>query len=206
MMAVNAPSPTPIIIVTDGDRTAAQALRRACRELDLDLLEASQGNPTPSTGPDLIAAIHHAERPPVVVMVDDRGRADMGPGERVLAQLLQATSLNVIGVVAVAANTRPVQGVPVPVSVSQTAQVVASAVDKAGHPQNSHRLKGDTVDVLQHYRGPIIGLGDPGKMDGHDRLSAGAPATRRALEEILTRAGFRTQHPVPQPVTPKKGE
>ncbi|WP_430626284.1 stage V sporulation protein AE [Sulfobacillus thermotolerans] len=54
---------------------------------------------------------------------------------------------------------------------------------------------GDTVDVLADDVGdvPIIGLGDPGKMGGHDAIGHGVPATRRALEEVLQRSGYHAR-------------
>lgn len=180
-----------VIILTDGDETAYDALSEACRDLQCHPLKASVGNPTPLSGEELIAAIARAPGEPVVVMVDDRGDARRGKGERALDALISAPELDVLGVVAVAANTHPVKGVEVDVSVDQDGHIIEHAVDKAGREVSGRRLKGDTVDVLDSYQGPIVGLGDPGKMDGHDALSRGVPATRRAIEEILQREGHR---------------
>lgn len=174
-----------VVILTDGDETAYRALSEACRDLDCHPLRASEGNPTPLSGPELVAAIHGAPSEPVVVMVDDRGEAGTGLGEKALDAVLQAPDIDVLGVVAVAANTRPVHGVKVDESVTQEAQVVNRAVDKEGRAASSQVLKGDTVDVLEDYQGLVVGLGDPGKMEGHDTIQRGVPATRRALEEIL---------------------
>lgn len=180
-----------VIILTDGDETAYHALSEACHQLDCHPLRASEGNPTPLGGQDLVEAVLQAPAEPVVVMVDDRGDAGRGPGEDALSVLTQSPQLDVLGVVAVAANTHPVQGVPVDISVDQDGEVVHHAVDKAGREVHSHQLKGDTVDVLRSFDGPVVGLGDPGKMDGHDRISKGVPATRRAIQEILERRGTR---------------
>ncbi len=174
-----------VIVLSDGDETAYRALVRVCRELDCYPLRASEGNPTRLNGDELIAAVLKAPAEPVVVMVDDRGDSGQGPGEDALRALTESAELDVLGVVAVAANTRPVAGVDVDVSVDQHGTVIRRAVDKDGHAVRSARLKGDTVDVLKSYRGPVVGLGDPGKMEGHDRLSHGVPATRRAIQEIL---------------------
>ncbi|MCL5115671.1 MAG: stage V sporulation protein AE [Firmicutes bacterium] len=174
-----------VIILTDGDQTAYRALSEACDELQCHPLRASEGNPTPLTGQDLITAIQEAPQEPVVVMVDDRGDAGLGRGERALDALISSPDLDVLGVVAVAANTHPVRGVPVDVAVDQEGHVVEHAVDKDGHPTAGDVLKGDTVDVLKSYDGFIVGLGDPGKMEGHDAVGHGVPATRRAIEEIL---------------------
>ncbi len=180
-----------VVILTDGDETAYQALSEACRDLKCHPLRASEGNPTPLHGDQLIQAIMKAPRDPVVVMVDDRGDAGFGPGEKALAALMESPELEVLGVVAVAANTHPVKGVKVEQSVDQSAQVVSHAVNKAGEEVSSNRLRGDTVDTLGSYSGVVVGLGDPGKMQGHDRIEKGVPATRRALEEILRKAGGR---------------
>lgn len=180
-----------VIIVTDGDGTAFHAVKEACDDLHCHPLDASQGNPTPRDSRSLVDEILKAPKDPVVVMVDDRGDADQGPGEKALDVLIQAPELNVLGVVAVAANTHPVKGVEVSESVDQKGHIVDHAVDKDGNPTSSSRLLGDTVDVLQGYKGAVVGLGDPGKMQGHDAVGKGAPATRQALEEILRKAGYR---------------
>ncbi|MCY0877633.1 MAG: stage V sporulation protein AE [Firmicutes bacterium] len=182
-----------VIVVTDGDDTAYEAIKVACRDLGCYPLAASHGNPTPLSGAELVDHILRAPREPVVVMVDDRGESGQGPGETALKTLLRSDQLDIMGVVAVAANTRPVAGVAVQESVDQKAKTTPQAVDKAGHPVPGHQLRGDTVDVLAHYGGPIVGLGDPGKMEGWDAVDKGVPATRRALEEILKQRG-RSEH------------
>lgn len=182
----------PVIVVTDGDQTAYKALKEASRVLDLYLLRESRGNPTPLTGRHLVDRVLKAPNEPVVVMVDDRGQSATGPGERALEVLLNAPEVRVLGVVAVAANTRPVDGVRIDSSVTRRARIVQDAVDKKGKRQSSPMLYGDTVDVLDDDQGkiPIIGLGDPGKMQGLDSIEQGVPATRRALQEILARSGY----------------
>nr|WP_207711565.1 stage V sporulation protein AE [Sulfobacillus harzensis] len=180
--------------MTDGDQTAYRALSEACDELACHPLRASEGNPTPLSGQELVERILKAPKEPVVVMVDDRGDAGLGQGERALDVLINSPELDVMGVVAVAANTHPVEGVQVAESVDQDGRVVEKAVDKDGHPVADAVLRGDTVDVLQGYKGPIVGLGDPGKMEGHDAVGRGVPATRKALEEILQKGGSGRAH------------
>ncbi len=179
-----------VIVVTDGDETAYKALVEASKDLNLYLLSESQGNPTPLKGKDLIDVITKAPADPVVVMVDDRGERGLGPGERALEVLMNAPELNVLGVVAVAANTHPVEGVHVDSSVTSQGYMTRDAVNKAGDRQSSAVLYGDTVDVLRDDEGrvPIIGLGDPGKMQGRDSISHGVPATKKALQEVLERS------------------
>ncbi len=180
-----------VIIFTDGDETAYHALGVACKDLALHPLHASQGNPTPLTGDRLIRAVLDAPRDPVVVMVDDRGDKGKGLGEQALEDLMASPDINVLGVVAVAANTHPVHGVIVDGSVTNEAVVVSTAVDKNGEPTHDNILRGDTVDVLGHSGSvPIVGLGDPGKMGGKDSVERGVPITKQALEEILRRSGY----------------
>ncbi|AUW93630.1 stage V sporulation protein AE [Sulfobacillus sp. hq2] len=190
------PKKTPIIIVTDGDQTAYHAIEEASAALHLHPLKASRGNPTPLTGQELLEAIAKAPQEPVVVMVDDRGEAGTGRGEEDLEVLMNSDEVEVLGVVAVAANTHPVDGVTIDSSVTKTGKVVkGQAVDKGGNAVKTNVLHGDTVDVLADDVGdvPIIGLGDPGKMGGHDAIGHGVPATRRALEEVLQRSGYHAR-------------
>lgn len=179
-----------VIIVSDGDHTAFEAIKKASHELHLFPIGASRGNPTPISSQTLISDIAKSQGDPVVVMVDDQGDTGFGKGERVLKGLLQSQEIDVLGVVAVAANSHPVKGIAVDDSVDQEASLVSDAVDKDGHTVASHVLRGDTVDILNQFpQVPVVGLGDPGKMNGHDSLKDGAPATKAALVEILKRSG-----------------
>ncbi len=175
-----------IIIVTDGDETAWHAVKAASESLGLTPLALSRGNPTAADADAIVAAAEAAPSGPVVVMVDDQGDSGRGPGERTLAQRLRDKRVRVLGVVAVASNTKGVDGVVPDMSVGQTAKPELGAVDKLGRP-TSGPLLGDTVDVLRDapHDIPVVGLGDPGKMRGHDRLEDGVPATRAALQTIL---------------------
>jgi stage V sporulation protein AE len=181
-----------VIVVTDGDATAWRAVAEAAHDLDLYPLRQSQGNPTPLTGEALVDAIVATGRSPVVVLADDKGDAGRGPGEAALDYLLRSARVRVLGVVAVASHTRPVAGVRPDVSVTADGRLIGGAVDKTGHPTGSP-LRGDTVDVLNGEAGDVlvVGLGDPGKMDGRDRAEAGAPATRAALARILAESHRR---------------
>lgn len=177
-----------VIVVTDGDRTAYQAIAEASRHLGLSPVVASRGNPTPIQGRALIHAILNTEGNTVVAMVDDSGDAGRGPGERDLVTILEDDQLEVLGVVAVAANTQGVKGVVPDRSVSHHAEMVSQAVDKEGYTKG-HVLRGDTVDVLRQYpQVTVVGLGDPGKMGGDDAVERGAPATLRALKTLLAKA------------------
>lgn len=180
---------SPVIIVTDGDSTAWDAVREACQDLGLYPLRKSRGNPTPLDGDDLVEAIRKAPEVPVVVMVDDQGESGKGAGEEALGALLHAPEIQVLGVVAVASHTPHVEGVHPWFSITRDGARVEGAVDKGGR-QQGRRLRGDTVDVIDDPDLPVVGLGDPGKMGGEDAARRGSPSTREALRAILERAGL----------------
>lgn len=174
-----------VIVVTDGDRTAYRAIRTAAKALNLTPVGDTEGNPTPLGGEAVIRAIREAPGDVAVAMVDDRGDAGRGAGERDLETILRAEALEVLGVVAVAAHTRGVAGTVPDVSVDAAGDVVRGAVGKEGE-RSGRVLYGDTVDVLRRFPDvPVVGLGDPGKMGGQDRPQEGAPATTEALRMIL---------------------
>jgi stage V sporulation protein AE len=179
-----------VIVVTDADETAWRAVSAAGESLGIPTLRLSHGNPTPVSGRRLVDAIRASGRSPIVVMVDDRGESGRGPGERALGALLREDDIDVVGVVAVASHTPHVDGVRPDVSVTAEGEVISGAVDKDGEPARG-LLRGDTVDEIKRSGRDVfvVGLGDPGKMDGHDRLGAGVPATRKALELVLERVG-----------------
>lgn len=182
----------PVIVVTDGDETAFHAIEAAAKSLRLKVLRQSHGNPTPLSGRELVERAREVGGgEPIVVMVDDQGEARLGKGEKALAGVLASEELRVLGVVAVAAHTRGVRGVVANVSVTGEGNVTPGAVDKDGDPSGGTVLKGDTVDVLRDYPGVyVVGLGDPGKMEGEDAISRGAPATAHAIREVLERSGY----------------
>ncbi len=173
-----------VIVVTDGDPTAWEAVKTAAEDLGLIPIAASRGNPTPGSAEDIVRAIGKTDGDPVVVLVDDQGDAGPGAGERVLDRILHAPDLDVLGVVAVASHTPGVRGVKTVLSVTRSGDRVEGAVDKEGRPTDG-RLHGDTVDVVEDSRVPVVGLGDPGKMDGGDAAERGFPVTREALRAVL---------------------
>lgn len=187
-----------IIVITDGDKIACRAVEEAGRQLNLRTISASQGNPTPLTGRELLKLIKQAPHCPVLVMVDDCGNPHQGKGEEVLRYLGTHPEIEIIGVVAVAANIHHVQGIAVDFSISATCQIVPGPVDKNGRFEGlSNRfVEGDTVDILNQLNIPlIVGIGDLGKMDGRDSTDNGACITTRAIQEILTRSGFDAKTP-----------
>lgn len=182
-------APVRVILVTDGDKVARRAVEEAAQRLGLRCISASAGNPTPLSGPELVKLVQDAVYDPVLVMVDDKGNPGMGAGEQALAYLCQAPELQVLGAIAVASNTKRAQGVPVDISITREGRVVQHPVDKDGYPRaNDAVLRGDTVDVLRRLNLPVIvGVGDPGKMEGADCHEEGCAVTTRAILEVLSR-------------------
>ncbi len=184
------PRPTRVILVTDGDEVARAAVEAAAKRLGLRVISSSAGNPTPLSGREIVRRCLQVPSDPVVVMVDDRGRAYKGKGERAAEVVARHPRIRVLGALAVASNTGKVEGTHVDASVTASGRVVQAPVDKEGRPAPGQAvLLGDTVDVLEQLGIPvIIGIGDLGKMGGADFLEQGAPVTERAIREILRRA------------------
>jgi stage V sporulation protein AE len=182
-----------VILATDGDKMARRALETASANLGLRCISASAGNPTPLSGAEIVALVKQATHDPVVVMVDDKGHPGQGCGERAIKAIASDPELQVIGAIAVAADTRRTRGVEVDLSVTRDGRLVPGAVDKEGEPvRRGRRLRGDTVDILAALTVPVIvGVGDIGKMEGADRLSEGAPVTTRALRAVLEQSQER---------------
>jgi len=182
-----------VIIVTDADRVACRTVETAARNIGARCISLSAGNPTPITGEQAVQLIRMAEHDPVVLMVDDRGKRGHGKGEQVLEYVAGHPDIEVLGAVAVAANTRFTEGVRVTESITRSGKVIDGPVDKCGNPEMAGHclLEGDTVDILGHLDIPIIiGTGDTGKMDFADDYAKGAPITTKALKEILNRSGY----------------
>ncbi|MCW2277370.1 stage V sporulation protein AE [Heliophilum fasciatum] len=181
-----------VIVVTDGDDEAQQAVQLAAAQVGARCLLASAGNPTPLSGETLIALIMEEPGEPVVVMVDDRGQQGRGAGEAVLAVLAQDERIELLGVIAVAASrSGGGESAHVDGSIDRTGRWTEGAVDKFGY-RTEGRLIGDTISVLEELPVPlVVGMGDPGKMNGADRVEAGAAVTTAALQVILQAAEQR---------------
>lgn len=179
-----------IIIVTDGDSFARRAVEKATTNIGGRCISRSAGNPTPIQGNEIVNLIKTAKHDPVVVMVDDKGHNATGKGEEALFQIVNHPDIEVLGVVAVAANTQYVNGVDVDFSITSDGQLVNGAVNKKGVRTKENTLYGDTVDIIQDCNVPIIvGIGDIGKMEGKDDCEIGAPIITKALEEVIRRSG-----------------
>lgn len=177
-----------VILVTDGDEIAQQAIIQACKNEGLYPMLSSGGNPTPLSGERLAWEIKQAPYEPVVVMLDDRGEVGPGQGEKALEYLLLDKSLEVLGVIAVASNTDLVRGVEVNESVDRYGHIVNRPVDKDGtaEPLGHHLLEGDTSEILARFpEVKVVGVGDLGKMQGQDNPAHGSMITTRCLKELL---------------------
>ena len=175
-----------VIIITDGDNIARQAAETAAAQVGGRCISRSAGNPTPLEGGEIIEMIMKASTDLVVVMVDDRGKSGMGEGEAIIKKLAGSKDIEIMGVVAVASNTRDVEGIKVDCSVDNNLNVIDGPVDKSGNPSKDSVVYGDTLDILTRVKVPVvIGVGDPGKMDGRDDYLLGAPVLTKALRIII---------------------
>lgn len=181
-----------VILVTDGDYIAVRAVEEAARNVGGRCISSSGGNPTALTGYEIAKMIKSAKNDPVIVMIDDRGYMGEGSGERAADYIINDPEIEVMGVIAVASNTKFVEGVKVDYSIDRAGKIVNCAVDKHGNRKKDKILKGDTVDILNKNDVPVIvGLGDPGKMDGCDSICCGAPILTAAVEHIIRMNGAK---------------
>lgn len=177
-----------VILVTDGDTVAQKAVEEAARKIGGRCISKSAGNPTSISGSEIVKLIKEAAHDPIVVMVDDRGHTGEGKGEKAMDYILKHADIDVLGVIAVASNTGDVKGIKVDCSVGKNGDIIGNAVDKNGNKKEGKVVKGDTVDILNDSHVPVVvGIGDPGKMDGCDRIEIGAPIITKAMEEIIRR-------------------
>ncbi|MGI6606139.1 MAG: stage V sporulation protein AE [Peptococcia bacterium] len=178
-----------VIMVTDGDKIARQAVEEATRQIGGRCISASAGNPTILSGEQIVELIKITPYDPVVVMFDDRGSTKKGRGEKALEYVVNHPAIEVIGVVAVASNTENIEGTTVNCTVTKDKEVTTSQVDKEGKVISPHSfVTGDTVDVLNTLGSKvpfIVGVGDIGKMEGRDSPETGAQITTKALQLIL---------------------
>ena len=175
-----------VIIVTDGDKMAQKAVEVATTNIGGRCISLSGGNPTTLTGSEIIELIKMAKYDPVVVMVDDKGDNGMGKGEKAMDVIMNNKEIELMGIVAVASNTPNAIGVKVDCSIDKFGNKVGKAVDKCGNTLENKVIRGDTVNILADADLPfVVGIGDPGKMDGKDSCEIGAPVVTKALEEII---------------------
>lgn len=184
-----------VIIVTDGDCKAKEAVEIAARTLGTRCISLSgcrhsdDARWTPEEVEELVLSTPHD---PVLVLVDDEGAAGEGWGEQIMRHLVEAERIHTMGVVAVASDLKDGSPTSVDVSVTADGRVISSAVNKEGEQSGKgpYPFRGDTVENLSDLDIPIVvGLGDPGKMNFADDAKNGAPVTTQAIRLILERAG-----------------
>jgi len=181
------------ILITDGDETACKAVEATGKKLGLRTISRSAGNPTQNSGEQIVELIKEAESDVALVMFDDQGNSGKGAGEEAMEIILDSGDIEVLGVLAVASDTKDVEGIQPNFSVTNNAEIVDGPVDKEGNsePITNLYLEGDTIDIINEYKPEIVvGIGDIGKMDKRDDLSKGCPITMKAIEEILSRSGI----------------
>lgn len=189
--AVTINSRRRVILVTDGDGVARKAVETATLRIGGRCISKSAGNPTLISGRGIVELIKQAPYDPVVVMVDDKGHTGMGKGEKAIKDIVESPDVEILGVIAVASNTEGVEGASIDFSVTKDGNIVENTVDKFGNIAGGKRINGDTVDILESVEVPVIvGVGDPGKMNGKDRCDKGAPIITKAMKEIIKRSSM----------------
>lgn len=180
-----------VILVTDGDMVAKDAVETATANIGGRCISASAGNPTTLTGQEILTKISEAAHDPVVVMADDRGVKGEGPGESAMAAIFDSGEVDILGVVAVSSNGKDCNGLNVSCSVTKDGEVVHKAVNKHGENVHTNEICGDTLSILKSRHNLfIVGIGDPGKMDYKDEVIRGAPITTKALQIIMEHSGL----------------
>ncbi|HYE83676.1 MAG TPA: stage V sporulation protein AE [Clostridia bacterium] len=180
-----------IILVTDGDGIARKAVETAALRIGGRCISKSAGNPTPMSGQSILNLIKQTPYDPVIVMVDDKGHTGMGKGEMALSEIAKSPEVEILGVIAVASNTEGVKGVSIDFSITKDGNIIENTVDKYGNKAEGRKINGDTVDILDTIDVPVIvGVGDPGKMNGRDCCDKGAPIITKAMKEIIERSSL----------------
>ncbi len=175
-----------VILVTDGDHIAQKAFETATKKIGGRCISSSAGNPTPLSGIEIVDKIKQAPHDPVVVMLDDCGDDGQGYGEKAMSEIMNHPDVEILGIVAVASNGKDKGRLNVDCSFTKEGKKINNAVNKCGDSTSNKEIKGDTLSILEKADVPIIvGIGDPGKMDGKDDIYLGAPITTAALEEII---------------------
>lgn len=177
-----------VILITDGDQVAQQAIEIAAKKVGGRCISRSAGNPTLLTGEEIVQFVLSADHDPVLVMFDDCGVNYEGKGEQALRYVATHPQIDVIGAIAVASNSRSKQGTPVHMALDWNGNIISDGVSKEGSPNHHDHLRifGDTVEILNAVQVPlIVGVGDIGKMRKHDMAEMGAPVTTKAVKLII---------------------
>lgn len=182
-----------VILITDGDDYARKSIEHIANEIGGRCISLSHGNPSTLDGPLLVKLIKKAPHDPVFVMFDDSGFVGEGAGERALKYVSAHKDIEVLGIIAVAAKTRQAEWAKVDVCIDRDGELTPYGVDKYGlQEMEKGRLYGDTVYCLDEIDVPIkVGIGDIGKMAKKDHYEIGSPITKKAVELVLERSGYR---------------
>jgi stage V sporulation protein AE len=182
-----------VILITDGDDYARKSIEHIANEVGGRCISLSHGNPTTLDGQHIVKLIKKATYDPVFVMFDDSGFVGEGAGERALKYVASHKDINVLGIIAVAAKTRQAEWTRVDVCIDRDGELTPYGVDKYGlQEMEKGRLYGDTVYCLDEIDVPIkVGIGDIGKMAKKDHYEIGSPITKKAVELVLERSGYR---------------
>ncbi|URZ07185.1 stage V sporulation protein AE [Clostridium felsineum] len=174
-----------IIILTDGDKIAKKAAERVAKNINGRCISISSGNPSKINGEEVIKLIKCAKEDPTIIMVDDRGDIGRGNGEKIIQTIIKSQEVILMGIVAVASNSAG-SGIRVDYSIDKWGNIIKHAVDKYGNEKDNRIIIGDTINTINPNDVPvIIGIGDPGKMDGNDDLSKGCPILTAAVKLII---------------------
>lgn len=179
-----------VIVVTDGDESARKVVEFVAKEIGGRCITNSWGNPSRLSGRELVKLIQKTPYDPVLVMFDDCGFTEEGPGEEAMRYVVECEEFNIIGAIAVASKTHSSEWTKVDVSIDRNGNLTEYGVDKFGLADvEVGRINGDTVYNLDQLEIPfIVGIGDIGKMAGKDEVEKGAPITKKAVELILERS------------------
>ncbi|MED3571790.1 stage V sporulation protein AE [Cytobacillus praedii] len=182
-----------VILITDGDDYARKSIEYIANEIGGRCISLSHGNPTTLDGALIVKLIKKAPHDPVFVMFDDSGFVGEGAGERALKYVASHKDISVLGIIAVAAKTRQAEWAKVDVCIDRDGVLTPNGVDKYGlQEMEKGRLYGDTVYCLDEIDVPIkVGIGDIGKMAKKDHYEIGSPITKKAVELVLERSGYR---------------
>ncbi|WP_096434791.1 stage V sporulation protein AE [Alteribacter populi] len=180
-----------VILITDGDASAREAVITAAQQLGCFCISKSGGNPSPLSGESLIQLILESPYDPVLVLFDDCGYPEEGPGEKALMTVCKHPEIELLGALAVASQSFSHEWTKVHFSIDRNGELTEFGVDKDGIIDSEvGRIRGDTVYVLDQLPIPIVmGIGDLGKMGGRDEAKKGAPITTQAIRMILERSG-----------------
>ncbi len=108
-----------VIFITDGDEAARKAVENVAREIGGRCISRSAGNPTKIDEDQLISYILQTPYDPVLVMFDDCGYRENGPGERAMQAVAKHPDIEVIGAIAVASSTHSSEWTDVTISVDR---------------------------------------------------------------------------------------